>query len=77
MLEITKVFVDYEEEQIGITHVPQFGWVIESDKRNTMQEAYHLQIAMDPAFENIVTSQKYTVNPFFLIDNRFIFRYNE
>ena len=54
MVEITKVLVDYEEEQIGITHVPQFGWMIESDRRNTVQEAYQLQIAMDPVFENIV-----------------------
>lgn len=54
MLEITKILVDYEEEQTGITHVPQFSWAIESDKRNVIQEAYQLQIALDPAFENVV-----------------------
>lgn len=54
MLEITKVLVDYEEEQVGITHVPQFSWALDCDKRNVMQEAYQLQIAMDPVFTNVV-----------------------
>lgn len=54
MLEILKLLVDYEEEQIGITHVPQFSWAIDSDKRNVMQESYQFQIALDAAFENLV-----------------------
>lgn len=54
MLEITKLLVDYEEEQIGITHVPQFSWAFESEKRNVMQEAYQLQIALDGNFETII-----------------------
>lgn len=54
MLKITKILMDYETTQVGITHVPQFGWVLESDKRNIMQEAYELQIAADPDFANLV-----------------------
>ena len=54
MLEITKLLVDYEEEQIGITHVPQFSWAFESEKRNVWQETYQLQIALDGNFEQIV-----------------------
>ena len=50
MLKITKILMDYETSQIGITHVPQFGWVLESDKRNVVQESYELQIAADQAF---------------------------
>ena len=54
MLNITKVLVDYEEQQIGITHVPQFSWAIKSDRRNVVQTSYQLQIALDTAFENVV-----------------------
>lgn len=50
MLKITKIFIDYETEQCGITHVPQFGWVLESDKRNVIQTSYELEIARDAAF---------------------------
>lgn len=42
MLDIRKLYVDYEECQEGITHVPQFSWALESDKRNVIQEAYQL-----------------------------------
>lgn len=54
MLKITKILMDYETSQIGITHVPQFGWVLESDKRNVIQESYELQIAADQAFAEMV-----------------------
>ena len=54
MLEITKLLVDYEECQEGITHIPQFSWALESEKRNVMQEAYQLQIAMDAEFGKLV-----------------------
>ncbi len=50
MLDIRKLYVDYEECQEGITHVPQFSWALESDKRNVMQEAYQLQIALESEF---------------------------
>ena len=52
MLKINEIRMDYEKEQIGITHVPEFSWTLESDKRNVIQEAYELEIAEDPSFEN-------------------------
>lgn len=45
MLKITKILMDYEVSQEGITHVPQFGWILECDKRNILQESYELEIA--------------------------------
>lgn len=54
MLKITKILTDYEEQQIGITHVPQFSWKMESDRRNVIQNAYELEIALDDAFVNCV-----------------------
>lgn len=50
MLKIVRIHMDYEREQTGITHMPQFGWVLESDHRNVIQEAYELQIAEDADF---------------------------
>ena len=51
MLKITEIRMDYEKEQIGITHVPEFSWTLESDKRNVIQESYELEIAEDAAFD--------------------------
>ncbi len=56
MVKIVWIHMDYETEQVGITHMPQFGWILESDKRNVTQEAYELQIGEDPAFEKLVYS---------------------
>ncbi|MDO4272980.1 MAG: family 78 glycoside hydrolase catalytic domain [Eubacteriales bacterium] len=50
MLRITEILMDYENSQVGITHVPQFGWVLESDKRNVIQDSYELEIAKDICF---------------------------
>lgn len=54
MLKITRILMDYEEQQIGITHIPQFGWTLESDKRNVLQDSYILEIAEDKAFTKLV-----------------------
>ena len=54
MLNITQILMDYEKEQTGITHVPQFSWTFESDKRNVMQQYYSLVIAKDAAFSEKV-----------------------
>ena len=51
MLKITEIRMDYEKEQIGITHAPEFSWTLESDKRNVIQESYELEIAEDAAFD--------------------------
>lgn len=53
MLRIKKLTVDYLSNPVGITESPQFGWVIESDKSNVVQKAYHLQIAFDLNFKKI------------------------
>lgn len=50
MLKITKILMDYEISQVGITHIPQFGWILESDKRDVMQDSYELEIALDDVF---------------------------
>lgn len=42
--------MDYEISQVGITHIPQFGWILESDKRDVMQDSYELEIALDDVF---------------------------
>lgn len=54
MLKITEILMDYENTQVGISHVPQFGWILESDKRDVVQTAYELEIAKDAAFEEII-----------------------
>lgn len=62
MLKITKIFMDYEEEQVGISHMPQFGWAMESDRRNVMQEAYELEISEVQDFADCVYRSGKTVD---------------
>ena len=52
MLKIKRMSLDYQTDPIGLDHVPQFGWEIESDRRNIVQKAYQLQVARDPLFED-------------------------
>lgn len=54
MLKIIRLSMDYEEELVGVTHMPQFSWKIESDRRNIIQTSYQLQMAADERFENLV-----------------------
>lgn len=54
MLRITKILMDYETSQVGITHIPQFGWILESDKRDVVQDSYELEIALDDIFTETV-----------------------
>jgi alpha-L-rhamnosidase len=54
MLKISNLFMDYEKELTGVTHMPQFSWKLESDRRNIVQKRYELQIAKDADFETII-----------------------
>ena len=51
MLKISRIYLDYQTEPVGLDHVPQFGWEIESDRRNIVQKAYRLQVSENPSFE--------------------------
>lgn len=54
MLGISRVTVNCLDNPAGITGMPQFGWVIASDRTNVKQTAYQLQIATDAGFTGIV-----------------------
>ena len=54
MLTIARIQIDYQINPVGIEKVPQFGWEIESDRKNVFQKTYCLQIAKDTSFENLV-----------------------
>ena len=58
MLNISKIYMDYEENQTGITHVPQFSWRLESDKKNVHHSSYEVVIAKDKDFSEIVYDSK-------------------
>ena len=53
MLKINRIHLDYQTDPAGLDHVPQFGWEMESDRRDTVQKAYRLQAARDPLFETV------------------------
>ena len=45
-LNIGKLRCEYLENPLGIDTVkPRFSWILLSDRRNTMQTAYHIQVA--------------------------------
>lgn len=50
--------MDYVTQPIGLTTMPQIGWVIEGNGRNEMQKTYYLQIAKNVHFSNIVFDSK-------------------
>ena len=54
MIAINRIYMDYETAPVGVSHIPQFGWEIVSDRRNVKQKYYELQIAEDEDFQELV-----------------------
>ena len=54
MLSITRIQIDYQKNPVGISQIPQLNWEIKSDRKNVFQKTYHLQIATDKFFQEIV-----------------------
>ncbi|PHV70252.1 alpha-L-rhamnosidase [Sporanaerobium hydrogeniformans] len=54
MLTIKRLTTNYEVNPNGIGKEIQFGWVLQSDRRNVLQEAYQLQIAIDSQFKQVI-----------------------
>lgn len=54
MLKINRIHMDYQENPAGLFEMPQFGWELESTRRNVIQKSYQLQIAEDPAFKKLI-----------------------
>ncbi len=47
MLKVSKITIQYLDHPVGLGGQPWFGWKIESDRRNVIQEAYRLEIGTD------------------------------
>lgn len=54
MVKINRVHMNYENPLIGAEEMPQFGWEIESSKRDVVQKSYQLQISENEKFEELV-----------------------
>ena len=54
LLKILDVNMNYLKNPVGIVKMPQFGWILESDKKNVVQKTYQLEIAEDDIFSNSV-----------------------
>ena len=54
MFEIKELYINYEKNPLGIVSIPQFGWELISDKRNVKQHSYHLQIATEVTFAELI-----------------------
>lgn len=46
--------MDYEKDPVGVEQMPQFGWEIESKRKNVIQKSYQLQIALDDKFQQLI-----------------------
>ena len=54
MIGISRIYMDYETAPVGVSHMPQFGWELISDKRNVKQKCYELQVAEDADFQELI-----------------------
>ncbi len=54
MLKLKEISVNHLKEPIGLVEKPKFSWIISSDKQNTVQKSFSLQVAKDEFFENII-----------------------
>lgn len=53
MLKIAEIGVDYLNNPLGITSLPQFSWIIESDEKNIVQKSYRIQVSLKENFSCI------------------------
>lgn len=72
MLRVQELLINYQKECMALAEPPQFGWILESSRRNVIQEAYRLQIAKDQQFQavvydsgRVITEQSNHVRPVF------------
>jgi alpha-L-rhamnosidase len=55
MLKATKLKCEYLENPVGIGETkPRFGWIIQSDGQNVLQKTYHIQVAPDERFTDLL-----------------------
>ncbi|SDY30403.1 alpha-L-rhamnosidase [Evansella caseinilytica] len=55
MYKIMDVRCEYQKNPVGIgVKQPRISWKAEADKRGTVQACYHLQVAKEPSFKDIV-----------------------
>lgn len=54
MLKVNRIHMDYENPLIAAAGIPQFGWEIESSRREVVQKSYQLQISENEKFEDLV-----------------------
>lgn len=55
MLQATHLTCEYETNPLGIgTRRPRFGWWVETEKKETMQTIWQIQVALDPDFRKII-----------------------
>lgn len=54
MVSLSSVKVNYQHDPVGIRSVEQIGWKIHSDQKDVFQTGYHLQMASDKAFRDIL-----------------------
>lgn len=54
MLRVSEITVQYLDRPVGLGGRPWFGWKLESDRRNVIQEAYCLEIGADADCSRLV-----------------------
>ena len=54
MIQIKEILLDNEATLEGVDHIPQIGWKLISDQRNTIQKTYQYQISDQADFSTLV-----------------------
>lgn len=54
MFTIRKILLDYMEEANGVLRCPVLSWQFETEERNFRQSAFHIQVAADAAFTDLI-----------------------
>lgn len=54
MLKVVDLRADYQKNPSGIVRAPRVGWKIESDRNNTVQKNYVIQVAADSYFSELL-----------------------
>lgn len=62
MIRVEQLSLNYENQVIGVTELPQLSWAMTSDLRGVYQTAYWLQLSLEESFESLLYNSKWIVS---------------
>lgn len=62
MIRVEQLSLNYENQLVGVTELPQLSWAMASDFRDVFQVAYRIQFSLENSFATLLYDSKWVVS---------------